>query len=132
MHYFIGLAFSLISFGLVCATYLSLKPSETESWLHGEIHLSILVSSLTGFFLLAVTILAKDLWPVLTGAGNHATAMSLTVDLVNLGVIIATLAAFRATLKLASARAGEKGTVSPFPTRPASPQPPVHNNRKAA
>lgn len=132
MFHFIGLAFSLISLGLVCATYFSLKPSETESWLHGEIYLSILVSSLTGFFLLAVAVLVKDLWPVVTVGDSQATIVSLTVDLISAGVIFATLTVFRASLKLASQQAKKPGTISPFPTRPVTPQPPVHIDRKAA
>lgn len=131
MHHLIGLLFSVTSLGLVCAIYYSLKPSVPEDRLQGEASLSILVSSLTGFFLLAVAILTKDVWLMINGVGP-ATVVSSAVELLNLGIIVATLIAFRATLKMVARQATGTATVSPFPTRPGSPRPSTGIDKKAA
>lgn len=132
MHHFLALAFGLITLGLVCAAYYSLKPARTENWQHGEIYLSILISSLTGSFLLSVAIIGKEIWQLAASGFNQAAPLYLGLDLVSAGLIVASLLVYRAILKMTAGKLKTTDNVSPFPTRPVTPQPPVHIDRKAA
>lgn len=118
MQHTAALVSSLASLGLIAAIYYCNILSRPGSWFRGDMLAMILLSLLTGIFPLAAGTSLIGLWQATHGGFSLAALGAAGVDLVSLGLVVASVALFAALV-----RATYRGHTAPTSITPLSPRP---------
>lgn len=90
---------SVVSLALVLALYFSQVIARPGSLMQGETVFSLLLACLTGMFPLALAASILDLLHVVQGGGGMGALVSAGSDLISLGILVAVVLVFGATVR---------------------------------